>query len=136
MTPPDAAVKDRLRLHRQRAGMSLARLAQATGMSKTYLLRLETDQEANPSLDVLTRIAQALDVTVADLLGAPATRFIAAEADIPPSLREFADAEGLSPRDFEQLASIRWRRGETPTTPERWRFILQSLHASRQFDQH
>ena len=103
-------------------------------MSKTYLLRLETDDGANPSLDVLGRIADALDVTVADLLGAPATRFVADEADVPPSLRVFADEENLSPRDFEQLASIRWRRGEIPASSERWRFILQSLKASRQFD--
>jgi transcriptional regulator with XRE-family HTH domain len=103
-------------------------------MSKTYLLRLETDADANPSLDVLRKIADALDVTVADLLGAPATRFVADEADVPPSLRIFADEQNLSPRDFEQLASIRWRKGEVPTSSERWRFILQSLQASRQFD--
>lgn len=134
MTSEDVPLKDRLRLERQRAGISLARLAQETGMSKTYLLRLESDDEANPSLDVLTRIARALDVTVADLLGAPATRFVADDADVPTSLRVFADEHDLSPRDFEQLASIRWRKGETPSTSERWRFILQSLHASRQFD--
>ena len=64
----------------------------------------------------------------------PATRFVADEADVPPSLRIFADEQSLSPRDFEQLASIRWRKGEVPTSSERWRFILQSLQASRQFD--
>ena len=131
MTEP---LKRRLRAERQRAGLSLARLAEETGMSKTYLLRLESDEEANPSLDVLTKVASALDVTVADLLGAPATRFVADEADVPPSLRVFADQESLSPSEFEQLASIRWRRGETPSTPERWQFILNSLRASRQFD--
>jgi transcriptional regulator with XRE-family HTH domain len=130
----ESALKHRLRAERQRSGLSLARLAEETGMSKTYLLRLESDDDANPSLDVLTRIASALDVTVADLLGAPATRFVADEADVPPSLRVFADQESLSPSEFEQLASIRWRRGETPSNPERWQFILNSLRASRQFD--
>jgi transcriptional regulator with XRE-family HTH domain len=134
MQPPTSSLKERLRQERQRAGMSLARLAEETAMSKTYLLRLETDADANPSLDVLRRIADALDVTVADLLGASATRFVADEADVPPSLRIFADEQNLSPRDFEQLASIRWRKGEVPTSSERWRFILQSLQASRQFD--
>jgi len=134
MSAPEPSFTARLRLERQRAGMSLARLAEETGMSKTYLLRLERDAGANPSLEVLRRIAEALDVTVADLLGAPATRFVADAADVPPSLRVFADEERLSPRDFEQLASIRWRRGEVPTSSARWRFILQSLRASRQFD--
>jgi transcriptional regulator with XRE-family HTH domain len=134
MAAPGEALKDRLRAERKRSGLSLARLAEETGMSKTYLLRLETDDDANPSLDVLTRVASALDVTVADLLGAPATRFVADEADVPPSLRVFADQEGLSPSEFEQLASIRWRKGEVPETAERWQFILNSLRASRQFD--
>jgi transcriptional regulator with XRE-family HTH domain len=134
MAAPESSLGERLRAERQRAGLSLARLAEETGMSKTYLLRLETDDDANPSLDVLTRVASALDVTVADLLGAPATRFVADEADVPPSLRVFADQENISSSEFEQLASIRWRRGETPSTPERWQFILNSLRASRQFD--
>jgi transcriptional regulator with XRE-family HTH domain len=130
----ESSLRHRLRAERQRAGLSLARLAEETGMSKTYLLRLETDDDANPSLDVLTRVASALDVTVADLLDAPATHFVADDADVPPSLRVFADQESLSPSEFDQLASIRWRRGETPTNPQRWQFILNSLRASRQFD--
>lgn len=133
-TVEGSTLKDRLRLKRTRAGLSLARLAEETGMSKTYLLRLESDDEANPSLEVLNRLATALDLTVADLLGTPATRFVADEAEVPLSLRLFADEANLSPSEFEQLASIRWRRGETPATAERWQFILNSLRASRQFD--
>jgi len=103
-------------------------------MSKTYLLRLENDPEANPSLEVLTRIAQALDVTVADLLGAPPTRFVADDAPVSASLRVFADQEGVTRSELDQLASIRWRRGEEPASADRWRYILQSLRASREFD--
>lgn len=130
----ESTFKDRLRTERNRAGLSLARLADETGMSKTYLLRLETDDGANPSLEVLSRLAEALDVTVADLIGTPITRFVADEAEVPQSLRVFADETKLSHGEFEQLASIRWRRGETPATAERWQFILNSLRASRQFD--
>ena len=127
-------LQDRLRQERNRAGLSLARLADETGMSKTYILRLETDPETNPSLDVLRRIADALDVTVADLIGAPATQFVPDDADVPGSLRAFADQAKLSKGEFDLLASIRWRRGETPQTPERWQYILTSLRASRQLD--
>jgi transcriptional regulator with XRE-family HTH domain len=128
------SLQERLRRERKRARLSLARLAEETGMSKTYLLRLETDPETNPSLDVLRRIADALDVTVADLIGAPATQFVSDDADVPPSLRVFADQAKLSRSEFDLLASIRWRRGETPETPERWQYILTSLRASRQLD--
>jgi XRE family transcriptional regulator of biofilm formation len=126
----------RLRAERTRAGLSHARLAQLTGLSKTYLVRLETDPASNPSLEVLHRIADALDITVADLIGAPQTQFEPDDATIPPSLRAFADQAKLSQREIRTLASIRWRKGEEPQTEERWRFILDSLRASRQLDEH
>ena len=117
MNAPGSPLKERLRQERQRAGMSLAQLAEETAMSKTYLLRLETDADANPSLDVLRRIADALDVTVADLLGAPATRFVADEADVPPSLRIFADEERLSPRDFDSWPASAGARARSRRAP-------------------
>ena len=124
----------RLRSERTRSGLSHARLAQLTGLSKTYLVRLETDPASNPSLEVLHRIADALDLTVADLVGAR-VQFEPDDAPIPPSLRAFADEAKLSQRELRTLASIRWRKGEEPQTPERWRFILDSLRASRQLDE-
>jgi XRE family transcriptional regulator of biofilm formation len=125
----------RLRAERTRAGLSHARLAQLTGLSKTYLVRLETDPSSNPSLEVLHRIADALDITVADLIAAPRVQFEAADASIPSSLRAFADQAKLSRRELRTLASIRWRKGEEPQTEERWRFILDSLRASRHLDE-
>ena len=77
----------RIRQSRQRAGLSLARLAALTGLSKSYLVRLETDPTSNPSLEVLRRIADALDITVADLVGAPRIEF--AIEDIGPMLEAF-----------------------------------------------
>jgi len=127
-------VGKRLKRQRLRAGLSLAELAEATGISKTYLVRLESDAGGNPSLDVLRRIAEALDITVADLVGAAAVRFADNEAPIPPSLRAFADEVSLSDRDLSMLASIRWRKGEEPLTSVRWRYVLDSLRASKALD--
>jgi transcriptional regulator with XRE-family HTH domain len=126
----------RLRAERTRVGLSHARLAQLTGLSKTYLVRLETDPASNPSLEVLHRIAEALDITIADLLASPRVQFDPDDAPVHPSLRAFADQAKLSQREFRTLASIRWRKGEEPQTEERWRFILNSLRASRQLDEH
>lgn len=125
----------RLRAERTRAGLSHARLAQLTGLSKTYLVRLETDPTSNPSLEVMHRIADALDITVADLIAVPRVQFETDDAPIPPSLRAFADQAKLSQRELRTLASIRWRKSEEPQTEERWRFILDSLRASRQLDE-
>jgi transcriptional regulator with XRE-family HTH domain len=132
-TEGEQRVGERIRAQRRRSGLSVARFAQETGLSKTYLLRLENDTDANPSLDVLRRVAEALDLTVADLLGAQATRFVG-DGDYPPSLRSFADEHRLTRTELEMLASIRWRKGEVPATAERWRFVLDSLRASRELD--
>ena len=124
----------RLRAWRTKAGLSLAKLAELSGLSKTYLLRLENDESSNPSLEVLRRIADALDITVADIVGGPITTQDVTKTVAPPSLQAFADEVGLPPREFQMLASIRWRKGEEPQTSERWRFVLNSLNASKHLD--
>jgi transcriptional regulator with XRE-family HTH domain len=126
-------VGERLRRERGRAGLSLAGLAELTGISKAYLVRLET-QPSNPSLQVLARIADVLDVTVADLLGGPRVRVDEDELDVPPLLRAFADDEELNSAEVRTLASIRFRKGEEPRTIERWRYIYNSLRLSRSLD--
>jgi transcriptional regulator with XRE-family HTH domain len=124
-----------LKKHRARAGLSLAELSSATGISRVYLVRLENDSEANPSLDVLHRLADALDVTIAELVERPSVTIDADSIDIPSTLRAYADEVGLPRQELLTLASIRWRRGEEPQTVERWRFVRDSLRASRTFDQ-
>lgn len=124
----------RIRTERERLGLSLSNLAEVSGLSKAYLVRLETDPDSNPSLQVLVRIAEALDVTAADLVGRPRVT-LAEELEIPTPLREFADDEGLSQSEVRTLASIRWRRGEAPQTQARWRYIYDSLRASRHLDE-
>lgn len=124
----------RLRAERHGADLSLAQLATMTGVSKTYLLKLETGKDANPSLEVLRRIAEALDLTVADLVGAPPLRGVPDDYDVPSTLKAFADEVGLSRHEVETLASIKWRRAEQPRTPDRWRYIYDSLKASKVFD--
>jgi transcriptional regulator with XRE-family HTH domain len=129
------SVGERIRDERLEAGLTVMELAELTGLSRTYLVRLENDKAANPSLDVLHRIAEALELTVADLLGLPAMRFIPDDADISTSLRAFADEAGLDTQQVHMLASIRWRKGEEPKTKERWRYIYNSLQASRYVDE-
>lgn len=104
-----------------------------TGLSKTYLVRLET-QPSNPSIQVLGRIAEALDLTVADLLGSPRVEIEDDALNVPPSLRAFLDEEGLGTPARRTLASIKFRRGEHPTSVDRWRYIWNSLELSRSLD--
>src|SRR5437762_8111185 len=86
----------RIKAERVRNGMSLSQVSELTGISKAYLVRLETNENANPSLEMLHRLAQAFDVTVADLLGRPRISFEPDVETIPPALRAFADEDHIS----------------------------------------
>lgn len=125
----------RIARYRADKGMSASRLAMEAEISKSYLSSLEAGGEAHrrPSADVLYRIASALGVTMADLLG----RSVASEPprQMPEGLLEFAAGEGLLPGDVEMLASIHFR-GEQPRTPERWKFIYQAIRMSEGLDKH
>jgi transcriptional regulator with XRE-family HTH domain len=132
---PDV-VGQRVRAEREKLRLSLAQLADRTGLTKAYLVRLE-NRGGNPTLQALAAIADALEVTVADLIGAPKLVVDSEEPrqdQIPSSLRAYADEYRLSSSDVRLLASMKWRQGERPRTPERWRFIHDSIRASRSFD--
>jgi transcriptional regulator with XRE-family HTH domain len=73
--PPDitrtlAEVGPRLKRLRIRRGVTLAALAEATGISKSTLSRLESGQR-RPSLELLLPISQAHQVPLDELVGAP-----------------------------------------------------------------
>src|SRR5690348_9249356 len=57
-----------VRAHRESRGFSLGTLSEMAGISKTSLSKIEAGQ-GNPSLEVLNRIANALNVSVGDLFG-------------------------------------------------------------------
>jgi transcriptional regulator with XRE-family HTH domain len=128
-----AVVGRRVREERNKAGLSLSQLATGAGLTKAYLVRLE-NQGGNPTLEALTSIADALEVTVADLIDAPRLTLDPQDIDIPSALHAYADDYGLSRADVRMLASIKWRKGERPKTQERWKFIHDSIRASRSFD--
>ncbi|WP_309103333.1 XRE family transcriptional regulator [Microbacterium sp.] len=64
------AVGPRLKWLRQQRGLTLTALAEATGISKSTLSRLETGQR-EPSLKLLFPLAQAHRVPLDELVGAP-----------------------------------------------------------------
>jgi transcriptional regulator with XRE-family HTH domain len=53
---------------RERRGLTQAQLAEQARLDRTYVIMLERGKKTNPSLGALDRIAEALGVTVIDLL--------------------------------------------------------------------
>jgi transcriptional regulator with XRE-family HTH domain len=130
--PASAGIGDHIRRFREERGLNLSQLAAEAGISKGYLWNLENDQDARrPSADTLYAIAKALGVTMSDLMGRKLLP--AATPQVPDSLHEFADEEGLPEADLYMLASIQFR-GEQPRTKERWRYIYTAITTSRAID--
>lgn len=59
----------RVRRFRVAAGLTIAQVSQATGIGESVLSRLETNASYNPKLDTIRKLAEALGVKPADLIG-------------------------------------------------------------------
>lgn len=134
-SPHVKGVGARIQNLRKAQGKGLADIAAATKLSKGYLSELENADEMNPTLDVLHRIAGALDVTIADLVGGPTIQPVAPDPtvlnNLPDGLREFAKArkaEGapLEGGEIVWLATAQYR-GRRPVTKEDFAFLYGSL---------
>lgn len=123
----------RIRTFRKSAvpALTQARLAEAAGLSAGYLSELESGEATKPSGQILMKIATALGITIADLLGTAAA---APVVEINDSLKEFAKERNLIEGDVLMLASIRFRN-EQPQTVRRWAHIYDTIRNSKLMDQ-
>ena len=102
----------KLRLQR---GESLQQVADAVGVSKAHIWELEKGRTNNPSMALVTRLADHFGVTVAFLVGEDPK---AADAD-PDLARMFRQAGDLAPDDLALLDDmmqtlLKRRKGGAP----------------------
>ncbi len=125
---------------REERGISLSALADAAGIAKSYLLKLERGEVDNPGLATLHSVARSLDLTLASLLHkgsappAPPSEWENLERGIPESLRDFIREKELAgvriPTDVKvSLARIQFR-GKHPDTTLDWEFVYQAIERS------
>ena len=127
------SIAQRLRKAREAAGMTLEELAARAEVSKTYLWELEKDEsgEIKPSADVLLRIADALSITLAELLGLPTVEVKHKKVALSRPLLEFQErmkrlGNALSQKDLQELASMSFRGGQ-PRTVDEWHELYLTL---------
>lgn len=120
------AVGDEVKKRRQQIPLTQAELARQAGITKGYMSQIEAGNAPRPSGDVLYRLAQALGVTVADLLG---KKIEPDDPSIPESLLEFSRNADLPIDDFEMLAKIKFR-GRQPEHADDWQYIYESIKRS------
>lgn len=127
--PQTTTIGDRIRQHRVEANMTISELSAASEISRSYLSELENNSgnHQHPSARVVYAIGKALGVSMSELMGQP--KILQPETKPSRSLLNFAKARGLSDRDVEMLASIRFR-GEPPKSAARWQFIYDAIRNS------
>jgi transcriptional regulator with XRE-family HTH domain len=121
---------NRIRELREDRQMTLGDLERESGVSKGYLSQLERGEASNPTVDVLTKISQALAVTVSELLGERGGEETAARR-LPAGLKTLIDQAAkrgapISDQDVRMLLGIRYR-GRQPRTTEDWAFLYETI---------
>lgn len=115
---------------RRKLGMTQQTLAQQAHLSRNYISAIERGEAHNLTLQVLIHLANALELSLLELLApltlqptlTPAPRGIA----ISESLREFSLKEKLSFETVDTLARIPWPDQE-PMTAEEWRSVYDGM---------
>jgi transcriptional regulator with XRE-family HTH domain len=91
---------DRLKTERAKRGWSQAELAEKAGLTAAHISHFETD-ERTPSFSNLSKLANALNVSIDYLLGRTAEQATGAIAD-----KLFRDFRNLTQADQETIAQM------------------------------
>ena len=124
------ALQERLSELRKAKGLSVAELAEASGVSIPYIHQIEKGPKRNPSGEILQKLAAGLGTTVADLIGTTLVIPEDALRDVPPSLRSLARRRGkyldLRQEDIDVLKNLHFR-GKRPSKEKDWELIFLLL---------
>ncbi|WP_272867409.1 helix-turn-helix domain-containing protein [[Bacillus] enclensis] len=91
-------VGEALKLYREERGMTINELSHLAGISKSYISSIERGLQKNPSIKVLQRLADTLDISLSQLL-----EFTTESISIDEEwlhLVNKAMEEGLTKKDF------------------------------------
>jgi transcriptional regulator with XRE-family HTH domain len=87
---------------RIRNNRSLQELADEVGASKNHIWELETGKTRNPSIDLLTKLANSLGVSVAELIGENPT----GEDEPPKVLAMYRELKELDEDDLTAIKQM------------------------------
>ena len=59
--------QNRIKFYREKQGMTMKEIAEKSGISTGYLCHLEKGRRANPSMEVMEKIAKALHKTIPEV---------------------------------------------------------------------
>ena len=126
-------IGDNIKKYRELRSLTLPDLATQAGVSKAFLWEIESGNSKRPGAETLYKIAEALGVTIAHLMGkAPKADGAAwTEPEINDGLRAFINerkrqGQPLEAEEVESLAFVQLKGGR-PETKEQWAVIYGVL---------
>ena len=119
--------------YRQLRGLTLPQLATRAGVSKAFLWEIESGNSKRPGAETLWKIAEALGVTIADLMGKkpPENAVTSIQPEVNEGLRAFINerkrlGSPLEPEEIESLSLVQLKGGR-PATKEQWALVYGIL---------
>lgn len=115
---------------------TLPALAEQAGISKSLLYKIETDKDSNPSISTLHKIAEALGVTIADLLETTRVVVKRVAPDESASWRNKLVAafkmqgKDPDPAILNALQLLRNRKAAKRDDLDHWKFLYTSIENS------
>lgn len=104
-------IGERIRVLRLGKGWSISELADKANVAKSYISSMERDIQKNPSIHMLEKVAEALEVPVDAILHAPEREPKERLNDDWLELVREAMASGVTKEQFrEYLEFNRWKR--------------------------
>ncbi len=113
-------ISQNIKKYRKDKDLTLSKLAQMAGVSKSYLHQLENGKSKSPSVNKLSDIAGALGVSVNDLTDRELVdKSQESKQPLPPSLEKALEKYPEMKEYKNMLAGLKMR-GKYPEKPEDW----------------
>jgi len=107
-------IGERIRVLRLGKGWSISELAEKANVAKSYISNIERDIQKNPSIHMLEKVADALEVPVDAILHKPEIRPKEPLSDEWLELVREAMASGVTKEQFrEYLEFTKWKRDQS-----------------------
>lgn len=123
---------ERISSLRKLKNLTLPQLADKAGVSKSYLWAIEKNREKNPSIEFLYKIAEALDTTIAELIGQEGVKVKAVIPKLDSELERFIDErrknrKPISEEHIRAMNMLRFRRRKKKVTKDDWAVIYSII---------
>ena len=124
---------ERIKSLRAEQHMTLPALSDSSGLSKGLLSKLENNFKSNPSIDTLFKLAEGLNVTLADILETEQAQI---KRVVPENKPEWLDGlvkmlgKDPDPSILDAMYVLQNRKADAPQDPKHWEFVYKSLENS------